>query len=126
MVGQYAEESRCGSQAHFFLNDGSGVLHCTCALEGNHAMARLFEQLQHNKSYVEAVGKVRPGNTMFVYCARLVTDYNQLVYHSVECIHKDLKAKALSDQWQAATLQTQQPQQVPAHRVYPDRQQAVW
>ena len=121
MVGQYAEESRRGSQAFFFLNDSTGQLHCTCTLEGHDAMLRVFEQVQHTKSYLSAVGKVRPGNTMFVYHARLVTDFNELVHHSIECIYEDLKAKAHS-QLQAASQQMQPSYQLPAHRVYPDRQ----
>ena len=121
VVGQYAEESRRGSHAYFFVNDSTGQLQCTCTLEGNDAMIRVFEQLQHTKSYLAVVGKVRPGGTMFVYYARLVTDFNQLTYHTIECIYENFKAKAPS-QTEAAIQQPQQPQQLPGHRVYPDKQ----
>ena len=117
MVGQYAEESRRGAQAFFFLNDSSGQLQCSCTIDGNDAMMRVFEQLQHTKSYLAVVGKVRPGNSMFVYHARLVTDFNELVYHGIECVYDDLKAKRPS--------QMQQPHQVPGHRVYADKQVSV-
>ena len=122
MVGQYAEESRRGSQAFFFLNDSSGQLQCTCTLDGNDVMMRLFEQLQHTKSYLSVVGKVRPGNTMFVYYALLVTDFSQLIYHAIECVYDDLMAKIANKQWQAATQPMQLPNQLPTHRIYPDKQ----
>ena len=122
VVGQYAEESRRGSNAHFFIHDSTGQLSCTSSLEGNDAMVRVVERLQHLRSYVSVVGKVRPGNRMFVYHARILTDFNELIHHNIECIYEDLKAKAaLASHGQAAAQPMQQPQQLPGHRVYPDK-----
>ena len=120
VVGQYSQEGRRGSAAYFFLNDGSGTLYCSCTLEDNDAMQRVFNAAETNKSYLCVVGKVKPGNTgLFVYHARLVTDYNEMTHHAIECIYEGLKAAKAAAH---PTPPAHQPLQLPGHRVYPDRQ----